>query len=88
MADSKFLTAEEVCERYRQEISVGTLQNWRALRIGPPFMKIGKSVLYPVDSLDEWDKKNLVACDVSRKQAKPRIGQGKDINANRSPTGN
>jgi hypothetical protein len=32
------------------------------MRIGPPFVKIGKAVLYPVEELDAWDKKNLVIC--------------------------
>ena len=62
MADKKYLTADEVSERYRGEISVGTLRNWRAMRIGPPFIKIGKAILYPVDELDAWDQKNLVIC--------------------------
>ncbi|HCY54767.1 MAG TPA: DNA-binding protein [Oceanicaulis sp.] len=57
-----YLTAEEVAERYRNEISVGTLRNWRAMRLGPSFVKIGKAVLYPVHELDEWDRKNLVTC--------------------------
>jgi Helix-turn-helix domain len=52
MADNKYLTAEEVAERYRSEISVGTLRNWRAAKIGPPFLKIGKAVLYPIEELD------------------------------------
>jgi Helix-turn-helix domain len=60
MADTKFLTAEEVSARYRGE--VGTLRNWRAMRIGPAYVKIGKAVLYPVDELDAWDKENLVIC--------------------------
>jgi hypothetical protein len=64
--DNKFLTAEEVSERYRGEITVGTLRNWRAMRIGPAFVKIGKAVLYPVRELDAWDQKNLVICDGSR----------------------
>jgi Helix-turn-helix domain len=67
VAESKFLTTEEVCERYRGEISVGTLRNWRAQRVGPSFIKIGKSVLYPVQALDEWDQKNLVICRLSLK---------------------
>ncbi|MEF2073598.1 helix-turn-helix domain-containing protein [Consotaella aegiceratis] len=66
MDDRKYLTAEEVTERYREEISVGTLRNWRAMRIGPPFIKIGKAVLYPIKELDEWDKRNLVICRASR----------------------
>lgn len=67
MAETRFLTAEEVSERYRGEVSVGTLRNWRAQRVGPPFMKIGKSVLYPLQGLEEWDRKNLVTCRASRK---------------------
>jgi hypothetical protein len=67
MSDKKFLTAEEVSERYRGEITVGTLRNWRAMRVGPAFVKIGKAVLYPVDQLDAWDEKNLVTCRASRR---------------------
>lgn len=66
MADRKFLTAEEVSERYRGGISVGTLRNWRAMRIGPTFIKIGKAVLYPTAELDAWDQKNTVTCRASR----------------------
>lgn len=62
MSDTKFLTSEEVSARYRGEISVGTLRNWRAMRIGPAYVKIGKAVLYPVEELEAWDRKNLVTC--------------------------
>jgi len=61
--DRKYLTAEEVSQRYRGEITVGILRNWRAMKIGPAFVKIGKAVLYPVPALDAWDQKNLVICD-------------------------
>ena len=47
-----FLTPNEVTERYRGEISAGTLRNWRAMRIGPSFLKIGKTVLYPLAELE------------------------------------
>jgi hypothetical protein len=67
MADGKFLTPEEVSERYRGGISVGTLRNWRAMRIGPTFVKIGKAVLYPTAELDAWDQKNTVTCRASRR---------------------
>jgi hypothetical protein len=66
MPVDKFLTAEEVSERYRGEVSVGTLRNWRALRIGPAFVKVGKAVLYPIEQLDAWDQKNMVTCRASR----------------------
>jgi hypothetical protein len=35
MGDRKYLTAEEVSDRYRGAVSVGTLRNWRAMRVGP-----------------------------------------------------
>jgi hypothetical protein len=66
MSDTKFLTAEEVSARYRGEVTVGTLRNWRAMRIGPAYVKIGKAVLYPVDELDAWDRENLVTCSTSK----------------------
>ena len=66
MTGSRFLTAEEVAERYRGGVSVGTLRNWRAMRIGPSFVKIGKAVLYPVEELDVWDEKNKVQCRASK----------------------
>jgi hypothetical protein len=62
MSTSTFLTAEEVVERYRGQLSIGTLANWRVKRIGPDFVKIGKAVLYPLGSLEAWDAQNRVAC--------------------------
>ena len=69
MNDRRFLTVKEVAERYRGEVSVGTLRNWRSMKIGPAFVKIGKAVLYPVDALDAWDQKNLVVCRASRRHS-------------------
>lgn len=62
MAENRFLTPEEVSERYRGTVSPGTLRNWRSMRIGPSFVKIGKAVLYSVTELDSWDEKNKVSC--------------------------
>ena len=61
-----YLTLPEVVERYRGQISEGTLRNWRSMRIGPSFLKIGKAVLYPVEELDRWDRSNLVQCRRTR----------------------
>ncbi|UZE49020.1 helix-turn-helix domain-containing protein [Rhodopseudomonas sp. P2A-2r] len=66
MSDRKFLTAEEVSERYRGSVSIGTLRNWRAMKVGPAFVKIGKAVLYPTNELDAWDRKNTVTCRASK----------------------
>jgi hypothetical protein len=61
-----FLTVEEVVERYRGQVSEGTFRNWRSMRIGPSFIKIGKAILYPLEELDRWDRRNLVVCRPSR----------------------
>ncbi|CAN7148690.1 helix-turn-helix domain-containing protein [Bosea sp. LjRoot90] len=66
MSTPAYLTLEDVVARYRGQVSEGTLRNWRAMRIGPSFIKIGKAVLYPVSELDRWDKSNLVICRPSR----------------------
>jgi len=60
--DKKFLTEAEVVERYRGVISPGTLRNWRHQKIGPPFQKCGRGVLYPTAGLDQWDRENTVTC--------------------------
>ena len=44
---SLFLTPEEVYERYRGAISLGTLCSWRMMKIAPSFLKLGRAVLYP-----------------------------------------
>lgn len=62
MSDRMFLTLNEVVERYRGQISEGTLRNWRSMRVGPSFLKIGKAVLYPLGELDRWDRRNLIIC--------------------------
>lgn len=35
-------------------VSVRTIQRERALRTGPPFIKLGKSVFYRPESVDAW----------------------------------
>lgn len=60
--DDDFLTDEDVVARYRGRITLGTLRNWRALKIGPPYLKVGKAVLYSRSALQAWDKRNTVLC--------------------------
>ena len=62
MAKKHYLTPDEVVDRYRGAVSVRTINNWRSLRIGPKFVKIGKAVLYDEADLDEWDNRNTVKC--------------------------
>lgn len=60
METTQYLTDEEVCQRLRELVTVGTLRNWRYLGIGPSYVKIGKAVLYPLDQLIAWERSHLV----------------------------
>lgn len=62
MLSPVYLTVAEVVERYRGQVSEGTLRNWRSMRIGPSFVKVVRVPLYPIEELDRWDRLNLVVC--------------------------
>lgn len=62
MSKKQYLTPEEVVDRYRGTMSIRTLANWRSMRTGPKFLKIGKAVLYDEADLDAWDERNAVKC--------------------------
>jgi hypothetical protein len=62
MSEPMFLTLNEVIDRYRGQISEGTFRNWRSMRVGPSFLKVGKAILYPREELDRWDRRSLIVC--------------------------
>lgn len=66
MSDPIFITINEVVSRYRNQVSEGTLRNWRSMRIGPSFVKLGKAVLYPLVELMAWERRNLLVCRPTR----------------------
>jgi hypothetical protein len=53
------LTPAEVAERWNSAVTVGTLANWRAQGKGPPFIKFGSRVRYPLVKLEQWEIANL-----------------------------
>lgn len=60
MSEKKFLTPQELSQRYGGRITVRTLANWRTQGAGPPFSKIGGAILYPAERLAEWETRNTV----------------------------
>jgi hypothetical protein len=52
--DNKFLTSKEVADRWR--LSDQTLANWRYAGKGPPFIRVGSRVLYPVEGIHSFEK--------------------------------
>lgn len=49
-----FLTSKEVAGRWR--LSDQTLANWRSAGKGPPFIRVGTRVLYPVEGIHAFEK--------------------------------
>lgn len=49
-------------------VSVRTLQRERALRIGPPFIKLGRKVFYRPEAVTDW----LLACEQTQPRAAKR----------------
>lgn len=61
-----YLTPEEVSFRWRRKVDVETLKNWRSLRIGPPFHRFGRAVLYRLDLLERYEERNLISTGTER----------------------
>lgn len=60
MSGASMLTAAELCARWKGSVSPGTLANWRHLKRGPNYMKFEGSILYPLDEVEKYEKKNII----------------------------
>lgn len=56
MTNTTFLTPNTVASRYNGAITVRTLANWRSIGQGPDYVKIGGKVMYPLTSVQDWEK--------------------------------
>lgn len=54
----EFLTPYELHKRWARAISLKTLANWRSLRYGPPYAKVGGRVLYKIADIVDWEERN------------------------------
>jgi|HubBroStandDraft_6_1064221.scaffolds.fasta_scaffold48879_4 hypothetical protein len=55
-----YLTPEELCERWRWRITPETLANHRAMKIGPPYCKFNKIILYRLDLIEQYEEQHLI----------------------------
>ncbi len=60
----------EKCVANRWGISSRTLQRWRWLGLGPPYMKIGGRVRYSLESIKEFEAKSMGKNSNSQKLTK------------------
>ena len=60
-----FLTATELSDRWKGSVAVGTLNNWRYLGAGLPYIKIGEgknsAVLYRLSDIVRYERRNEYA---------------------------
>lgn len=54
MGERLYLTSKEVADRWR--FSDQTLANWRYAGKGPPFIRVGARVLYPIDGIEAFER--------------------------------
>lgn len=54
MDERLYLTSKELAHRWR--LNDQTLANWRHAHKGPPFIRIGSRVLYPVEGITAYEK--------------------------------
>lgn len=56
MPDAQFLTPDELVSRYKGNISVKTLANWRTKGGGPNYIKVGGKIMYPLSAVMSWER--------------------------------
>lgn len=54
ISEHLYLTSKEVADRWR--LSDQTLANWRHAGKGPPFIRVGARVLYPIEGIHSFEK--------------------------------
>lgn len=58
LANEFYMTPRELADRWR--MNVGSLANRRSKRLPPRYVKLDKSVVYPVSAVLEFERTNTV----------------------------
>ena len=61
--DIRHLNQIQVARRWN--LSERTLERWRWLRQGPPFLKIGGRVIYRIEDIEAYEKLNIHRMDAA-----------------------
>jgi len=54
-----YLTPRELAERWRNVVTLSTLDNWRSQQRGPRWFKAGDRVLYPIHEIVQFEQRNM-----------------------------
>lgn len=55
---SEMLSVDDLISRWRGQVKATTLATWRSRKLGPPYVKVGGRVLYPVKAVEDYEKRN------------------------------
>lgn len=55
MPNAQYLTPAQLVTRWNNAVTTGTLSNWRSKGIGPSFTKFGRTVRYPLESVQAYE---------------------------------
>jgi hypothetical protein len=58
------LTAHDLFARYRGLVARRTIEYWRYNKKGPPFIRIGRRVLYPLPGVIAWERRRTIHADL------------------------
>lgn len=67
MNELAFLTGKELAIRWR--LNNQTLANWRHAGKGPPFIRVGARVLYPIEGIHAYEKLSQTWLTTAQSQA-------------------
>ena len=71
MTQAMKLSPSQVVQRWGNNLTTGTLANWRGKKKGPPFQKLGVKVVYPLDLLEKWEAANMNLVPTNDNDPKP-----------------
>lgn len=54
--NDKYITTKELSKRWK--INPNTIEHWRSVGLGPKFIRIGRKILYSLNSISEFEQMN------------------------------
>ncbi len=66
MEDTKYLTTKELSKRWK--LNPNTIEHWRTNGSGPQYVRIGRKILYSLDSIIAYERKNVAEHTMMYKQ--------------------
>lgn len=64
------LTVEDLFARYRGLVARRTIEYWRYNKKGPPFIRIGRRVLYPLSGVIAWERRRTIHADLLKQPSR------------------